>query len=353
MYVGTQLGAGQLEMLGERYLAQLAQLGVRHVCIDPPGDPARWTRDTLLRHIDRLDGYGLTLDMIQLPLSSAPIEQSQSPNIMLGRSPERDREIEVIGRILELLAAVGIGAAKYNLNLIGIPRTAVEIGRGGSRHEAFRLAEATDHDVLTIAGHVGEDELWERVDYFLARVVPIAAALGIRLACHPHDPCTPPGYRGVTRVLGAVDGLKRFVSLHESPVHGLNFCQGTIAESLTDPRREMPDVIRWFGARGKLHNVHFRNISGGRYSFREELPDNGDMDMAECFGVYREVGYRYMIMPDHVPEIDGAAPFETGFAFCFGYIIALFQAAGLDPYGRSAAGASLSPVPSRMERSNG
>jgi hypothetical protein len=27
-------------------------------------------------------------------------------------------------------------------------------------------------------------------------------AAKVRLACHPHDPYTPPGYRGVTRVLG-------------------------------------------------------------------------------------------------------------------------------------------------------
>jgi mannonate dehydratase len=30
-------------------------------------------------------------------------------------------------------------------------------------------------------------------------------------------------------------------------------------------------------------------------------------------------------MPDHVPQIDGAAPQHVGFAFCFGYIRALMQ----------------------------
>jgi mannonate dehydratase len=333
MYIGTQLGADTLASLGDQYLSQLAQLGVRHVCIDPPGEPSSWTRDDLMRHIDRITRHGLVLDMIQLPLSSLPIERSQSPHIMLGQSPERDHEIDVICKIIELLAEVGVGAAKYNLNIIGIPRTAMEIGRGGSRHEAFRLDQAEDGEVLTRAGMVAEEDIWERIDYFLERVVPVAASNGIRLACHPHDPCTPPGYRGVTRVLGTVDGLKRFVSMHESDVHGLNFCQGTIAESLEDPKREIGEVIRWFGSRGKLMNVHFRNISGGRYSFREEFPDNGDMDMVESFRIYREVNYQYMLMPDHVPVIDGNAPFETAFSFCFGYIIALFQANGLDPYG--------------------
>jgi D-mannonate dehydratase len=47
--------------------------------------------------------------------------------------------------------------------------------------------------------------------------VPVATASKVRLACHPHDPYTPPGYRGVTRVLGPVAELKRFVEVHESP----------------------------------------------------------------------------------------------------------------------------------------
>ena len=102
----------------------------------------------------------------------------------------------------------------------------------------------------------------------------------MRLACHPHDPYTPPGYKGVTRVLGTVEGLKRFVTMHESPYHGLNFCQGTVAEMLDDPRREIDDVIRWFGTRGKLFNVHFRNIKGRKLDFMEAFPDEGDMDMA-------------------------------------------------------------------------
>jgi hypothetical protein len=77
----------------------------------------------------------------------------------------------------------------------------------------------------------------------------------VRLACHPHDPYTPPGYRGVTRVLGTVEGLKKFVTMRENPYHGLNFCQGSIGEMLDNPREEIDDIIRWFGARDKIFNV--------------------------------------------------------------------------------------------------
>ena len=44
----------------------------------------------------------------------------------------------------------------------------------------------------------------------------------------------PPGvgWRGVETVLGSVDGLRKFVETQASPRHGLNFCQGTVAEML-------------------------------------------------------------------------------------------------------------------------
>ena len=109
--------------------------------------------------------------------------------------------------------------------------------------------------------------------------MPVATAAKVRLACHPHDPYTPPGYRGVTRVLGTVEGLLRPCRMRETPYHGLNFCQGTTAEMLDDPAREIFEVIRWFGERGKIFNVHFRNIKGKKLDFMEAFPDEGDMDM--------------------------------------------------------------------------
>ena len=303
-----------------------AQLGVNHVCVDPPGNPHHWSLDDLRRHRDHVASFGLSLDMVQLPMSSRPIEEQQSPHILMAQEPERQRELDSICGLIERLAEAGIPAAKYNLTLIGIPRTAREAGRGGSRNAAFRWHRADQAAPPTIAGVVSEDEYWERIDHFLAAVVPVATSAKVRLACHPQDPYTPPGYRGVTSVLGTVDGLKRFVSLHESPYHGLNFCQGTVCEMLDDPAREIFDVIRWFGERGKLFNVHFRNIKGRRLDFMEAFPDEGDIDMARAITAYRDVGYSYMLMPDHVPHIDGRDPSGVAFAYCYGYIQALLGA---------------------------
>lgn len=320
MRLGTQMQARD-----DTDLQVWAQLGVTHISQDPPGDPHGWTLETLLRFREKVEGFGLVLDMVQLPLSSRPVEESRSPDILLA-GPNRDRQIESICNIIRNLARAGIPAAKYNLNLIGIPRTADTRGRGGSVNSTFRWAEAVQDAPPGRAGLLDADTNWERIDYFLERVVPVAEEYRVRLACHPHDPYTPPGYRGVTRVLGTVEGLKRFVGLRESPYHGLNFCQGTVAEMLDDPAREIFDVIRWFGERGKIFNVHFRNIKGRKLDFVEVFPDEGDMDMLAAMRVYKAVGYPYMLMPDHVPHLSGPNERGVAFAFAYGYIRGLIQA---------------------------
>jgi mannonate dehydratase len=321
MHVGTQIRPRD-----DSDYRVWAQLGVTHVCVDPPGDPHHWSVDDLCRHKAHVESFGLSLDMVQLPLSSRPLADQESPHILLGREPERQWEIDSICGLIERLAKAGIPAAKYNLTLLGVVRTERERGRGGSQNAAFRWRLADREAPPTAAGIVSEAENWQRIEHFLAAVVPVATAAKVRLACHPQDPYTPPGWRGVTSVLGTVDGLKRFVSTQESPYHGLNFCQGTIAAMLDDPAREMFDAIRWFGARGKIFNVHFRNIKGRRLDFVEAFPDEGDIDMAKALALYRDVGYRYMLMPDHVPRIDGRDPPGVAFAYCYGYIQALLDA---------------------------
>jgi len=258
-------------------------------------------------------------------MSAWPVSRSESPNIMLGKSPERDREIETICDNIRAAAKAGIPALKYNLTLLGVVRTERSPGRGGASYSSFDYEKAKK-DELTEAGRVGPDEIWARITYFLDRVVPVAEEHKVRIACHPNDPRLPDGFRGVSCVLGSVEGLKRFVEIRPSAYHGLNFCQGTVSEGLENPAKEIFDVIRYFGSRKKIFNVHFRNIRGKYLKFQETYPDDGDVDMLQAMRVYKEVGYDGMMMPDHVPHTVGDEKGLQSFAFAFGYIRALIQA---------------------------
>jgi mannonate dehydratase len=324
MKVGTQHGDS------DAILRTLAGFGVNHICSRLPSVrlDEKWSAESLSRFREHVESFGVTLDMLPLPMSSNQIDRFEMPNIMLGKSPARDREIDDICQMIRNTARAGIPSLKYNLTFLGVVRTESTRGRGGATYSTFVYDKAKPESPTTTAGIVHADAYWERITYFLDRVVPVAEEYKVKLACHPQDPGMPRdrGYQGVETVLGSVDGLKRFVGIHESPYHGLNFCQGTVSEMLDKPGVEIFDVIRYFGARKKIFNVHFRNIRGRFLDFQETFIDDGDVDMVKAMRVYKEVGYDGMMMPDHVPRIEGDTSEAQGFAFAFGYIKALIAA---------------------------
>ena len=313
----------------DTHIRYLARYGVRNICGYPQieGDRLYATVDELKKMTEMARKYDVSIDCAAPPfLSSSHIDREKHPAIMLAQSPERDRDIEALQIFIRNCAQAGIPSIKYNMSILGVLRTGRKPGRGDAMNHVWKFSDARPETPLTKAGHVDADSFWERITYFLDRVIPVANEYKIRMACHPQDPGVPPtGYQGVNRVLGTVDGLKKFVTIRESPYHGLNFCQGTIAEDLQNPGEEIFDIIRYFGTRNKIFNVHFRNIRGHRDDFVEVFPDEGDIDFVKALKVYKEVGYSYMIMPDHVPLAENDPGSLQSFAFCYGYIRGLIQ----------------------------
>jgi mannonate dehydratase len=325
----------QFGTLNERSAAWVSRYGVDAVCTSPKvTDPARLypNVDEMKAMLDIADKHKIKVELVDsVLLTSSLIDKEKNPAIMLGQSPQRDRDIEAFQNHIRTCAATGIRTLKYNMSILGVVRLDEVPGRGDTVYNRWNYEEAAaKNPPLTRAGEVGDDAFWERINYFLERVVPVAAENKVRIACHPQDPGMPPqGYRGIHNVLGTPDGLKKFIALHENPYHGLNFCQGTVSEDLFNPNDELPDVIRYFGSRKKIFNVHFRNIRGGRNNFVAEMfPDEGDVDFVKMLKVYREVGYEDLLMPDHAPKVIGEdAEWGTNenFAFEFGFIRGLIQ----------------------------
>ena len=311
------------------HLKYLARYGVRNICGYPQIEGGRLyaTVDELKRMKDLAAKYDISVDCAAPPfLESSHIDREKHPAIMLAQSPERDRDIEQLQTMIKNCAEAGIPSIKYNMSILGVLRTGRKPGRGDAMDHVWKLSEAHPETPLTKAGVVNADAFWERITYFLNRVIPVANEYKIRMACHPQDPGVPPeGYQGVNRVLGTIDGLKKYITINESQYHGLNFCQGTVSENLENPGVEIFDVIRYFGTRKKIFNVHFRNIRGHRNDFEEVFPDEGDVDFVKAIRVYKEIGYPYMLMPDHVPIAENDPGSLQSFAFCYGYIRALIQ----------------------------
>lgn len=314
MHVGVQ-GIGT----SKKELQFLVRHGVTHM--DASVENAEV--ETLLRHKEEAAQEGVSVEMIHIGLPKS---------ITLAQDPQRDRDIDAICGTIENAGKAGLRGLNYNFCILGHQRTESTPGRGSSTYSTFDMSRF-DNETLSEAGRVSREEAFERVSYFLERVIPVAEENKVQMACHLDDPPAPV-LKGVERWNYPVfEGLKRFVEIVDSPYHGFNFCCGTAAEGLEDPGRELYEIVRYFGERKKLFNIHFRNIRGGLNKFQEVWPDEGDVDMYKVAQVLRDVEYPYMLMPDHAPSHtdDTPPPGTSGrvrqaWAFQFGYIIGLIQA---------------------------
>ncbi len=282
-----------------------------------------WNLDLLLRFRERIESFGLKWAMSGLP---------RWPSIGLGTS-ERDRDIEKVCKCIEIAAKAGIPILGCGVGMgLGVVRSPGWVsGRGAIMQRHFDYEEIKN-EPLHPAGPISAEQAWERIEYFIKRVVPVAEEYKVKLAWHPNDVPVPPGtpYRGIAPVLNNIDGLKHLIDLHPSPYHGLLFCQGCVSEFSTEPE-QVYEAIRYFGSRKKIFWVHFRNIRGGLLKFAEAFPDDGDIDMVKALRIYKEVGYNGVLVPDHVPL--SAVDTRWGHrahAFCIGYIKALIQAVELE-----------------------
>ena len=328
MYIGTQTYCRN-----ETEIQVLAQLGIRNVDQTPPEPWSEWTVDTLKALRERFDKHGINLEMIHIPLGSQSASDNGAGAIFLGPSDEREWQLDRMCETVRMAAAAGLRGLNYTITILGHLRTATRYGRGGARLSSFEYDKLDQTLDEFEEGAADEDEMWERIDYWLKRIIPVAEEYKVQMACHPSDPGigVRNTYRGVARVMGMVDGLKKLTELYDSPYNGLNFCLGCVAESLGNPAEEVFDVIRWFGERKKIFNLHFRNIRGGLGNFVEVFPDEGDVDMLKALRTFKEVGYDYMIMSDHSPGISAENGGQVGHAFIYGYIHALLQAVNEEP----------------------
>ena len=314
MHVGVQgMGTSKIEM------EFLRRHGVTHM----NAGMADREVETLVRHKEEAAVFGVSVEAAHISLPRS---------ITLAQDPQRDEDIERVCRWIENAGQAGYRALFYNFCILDHQRTAATLGRGGVSYSTFDMSQY-DNETLSEAGVVSREEAFARAAYFLERVIPVAEECKVQMACHLNDPPAPVLRGGERWNWPVQEGLKRFSELVDSPYHGFNFCCGVAAEGLENPAEELCDIVRYFGESKKLFNIHYRNIRGGLYRFQEVWPDEGDVDMHEVARTLRDVGYEYMLMPDHAPSHpDDQAPegvsgrVNQAWAFQFGYIVAMIQA---------------------------
>lgn len=251
----------------------------------------------------------------------------RSLKIQLGQAG-RDQDIETYRQFLRDCGKLGIPVASYDFHPANTYTTA-EVERRGYKAREFNLADfRAKVEKQRFDREYPAEEIWDNYSYFMNAVLPVAEEAKVRLALHPDDPPVAK-MNGVAKVLTHYDGYKRAEQISRgSRYWGLTFCVGTWSEGGDKMGRNVFEMIRDFGSRGKLFEVHFRNVTGPLPHFVETFPDDGYMDMYQVMKALRQVKFDGAAEPDHVPQLTGDTGIRrAGTAYCIAYMRALLRRA--------------------------
>jgi len=280
-----------------------------------------WPMKKIQELKDKVEDYGLLL----LVIESVPVHE----DIKLGL-PSRDRYIANYCETLRNLAKASVEVVCYNfMPVFDWMRSNLDFKLpDGSSALIYNEAEVRKMNPLvgelSLPGwdssytreglkallnqyqDISEEDLWSNLQYFLEKVIAVAEEVGIKMAIHPDDP--PWSIFGLPRIITNKENLERLINLVDSPNNGITLCSGSLG---VGTENDVPEMIRYFGKKGKIHFAHCRNIKiTGERCFEESshLSSDGSLDMVEIMKAYHDFGFNGPVRPDHGRMIWG----ETG-----------------------------------------
>lgn len=204
------------------------------------------------------------------------------------------------------MAEAGVYNLGYNWIPYGVKRTTYSYPiRGGAKGTAYDHKEMCDIPLIYDREY-SEEEFWDNYAYFIKGILPVAEEAGVTISCHPNDPPVD-AIGGVPHLFKSVAAYDRAFELYPSENHKVTLCLGNLEEMGGD----LYEMIRHFGEMDKIHYVHFQSVSGSIPEFHEEFIDTGDYDPYEIIKVLKECGFHGVMIPGHVPQIEGDVEWRT------------------------------------------
>lgn len=147
--------------------------------------------------------------------------------------PAKLAQMDGLKRMIRDAGRAGIPCIGYNFSIAGVwgwtrgPLSrggAVSVGFDASRVDlASPLPDGVVWNMRYRAGNpdappvsVSAEEIWQRLEWFLSELVPVAAEAGVRLAAHPDDPPVE-AMRGAARLVNQPAKYNRLLDIVDSP----------------------------------------------------------------------------------------------------------------------------------------
>jgi mannonate dehydratase len=279
-----------------------------------------WPLNRILEYKKNIEDHGLELEVIE----SVNVHE----DIKLGL-PSRDKYIENYKETIKNLGQAGIKLICYNfmpvfdwlrtdlayklpdgsevmyydddklkgLDPVKLVESTAKKSNGFTLPgwEPERLKELKN--VLNLYEDVDEEKLFQNYKYFLQAIIPTCEKYDVKMAVHPDDPAW--NVFGLPRIVHSKENLDRIINLVDSPYNGITLCSGSLGSST---KNNIPELIRYFGAKKRIHFAHVRNIKILKEKHFHEvshLSSDGSLDMFEIMKAFYDVGFDGYIRPDH------------------------------------------------------
>ncbi len=142
---------------------------------------------------------------------------------------------------------------------------------------------------------VTEEDLFNNLQYFLEKIMPVCDEYDINMAIHPDDPAW--SVFGLPRIAISKDNLVRITKLVDNVHNGITFCTGSYGSSIAN---NLTETI--WALKGRIHFGHIRNLKFNTPDDFEEaahLSSDGDFDMYAIMKALYDSGFDGPIRPDH------------------------------------------------------